>query len=478
MLRFFKDFCLYGLVGLIGKIAALFLLPVYTNILSREEYGVMTLILTCSGIIDLVSNLNLHSGITRDYYEDGVDRKRLVSTGFFSILGLSLFILIILLLTRQFWVERVLSLDAGYSLAVVMMMLSIPAASLQSYFAILTRFKKKALLFSVGAFVGLVIRIGTALLCVVHFRTGIMGIFLGELLAQMFCAIFYAYINREFLAITFEWTYLRRALLFALPTLPAILAVWLDTSVGQIMISKYISVSDLGVYSLALSITSVFTLLSTALQNVWSPYLYENYKLDSFRQQVRKLFTVCMVVIIVISVMLSLFSKEIILLLSNEGYLAATKYVTLLTIPAVLYLLFPIASSGISISRDTKHLGIAYIIGTSVNLLVLFFAIRKFGVIAVPACLALSRLTAYVYMYVISNRYGSFDLPNWMVALFLLVMTALVFVNDYDLTLAMRVAIAAVLVLLLAFWLCAKFNVRAIWLKINEKMKVDKQQQQ
>ena len=96
----------------------------------------MTLILTCSGIIDLVSNLNLHSGITRDYYEDAIDRKRLVSTGFFSILCLSIFILVNLLLTRQFWIERVLSLDAGYNSAVVLMMLSIPAASLQSYLRI------------------------------------------------------------------------------------------------------------------------------------------------------------------------------------------------------------------------------------------------------------------------------------------------------------------------------------------------------
>lgn len=476
MLRFFKDFCLYGLVGLLGKVVALFLLPVYTNILSKEEYGVMTLIIACRGIIDLVSNLNLHSGITRDYYEDGIDRKRLVSTGFFSILGLSLFILINLLLTRRFWIESVLSLDPGYSMAVVLMMLSMPVASLQSYFAIITRFKKKALLFSVGEFIGLVIRIGTALLCVVHFRIGIIGIFLGDLLALTFCVIFYAFINKELLAITFDWAYLRRALLFALPTLPAILAGWLDTSVGQIMISRSISVSDLGVYSLALSITSVFTFLTGALQNVWLPYLYENYKLDSFQQRVSDLFSLIMVAIIVISVILSLFSREIILLLSNEGYLAATKYITLLTIPAVLYLLFPIASSGISISRDTKHIGIAYIIGTSVNLLLLFFAIREFGVIAVPVCLSLSRLTSYVYMYVVSNKCFRFDLPNWMVALFLSAMIALAFLNDCDLKFAMRSAIAAILVLPLVMWIWAKFDVHAMLLKINVKKGVDSQQ--
>lgn len=443
MWRFFKDFCLYGLVGFIGKIAAVFLLPVYTNVLSREEYGAMALIITCSGVIDMVSNLNIHSGVARDYYEDGIDRKRLVSTGFFSILALSTFILVNMLLTRQFWMGRVLSLDAEYASAFALMLLSIPATSLQSYFAILTRFKKKALLFSVGALVGLVIRIGVALTCVLHFKTGIMGVFLGELLAQIFCAVFYAIVNREFLAWTYDRAYLRNALLFSIPTLPAILAGWLDTSVGQIMISKNISLSDLGVYSLAVSITSVFTFLSTAFQNVWYPFLYENYKLDGFNSQLRKIFTVCMISLTAISVVLSLFSREIVLLLSNEGYLAATKYVTLLTVPVVLYLIFPFGSSGVSIARATKHIGIAYVAGTAVNLSVLFFAIGKFGVIAVPLCLALSRLTSYVYLCIMSGRYVSFGLPNWMVALFLLVMTALFFVDSLELSLWTRSLVAA-----------------------------------
>lgn len=427
MWRFFKDFCLYGLVGFIGKIAAIFLLPVYTNVLTREEYGAMALIFTCSGLIDLVSNLNIHSGIARDYYEDGINRKRLVSTGFFSILVLSTFILLNMLLTRQFWMGKVLSLDSCYSMAFIMMLLSIPTGSLQSYFAILTRFKKKALLFSIGAFIGLIIRIGVAILCVVVLETGIVGVFLGEFLAQIFCTVFYAVINREFLTWSFDKKYLKNALLFSIPTLPAILASWLDNSVGQIMIGKNISLTDLGVYSIAISITSVFTFLSTAFQNVWYPYLYENYKKDTFKAQIKKLFTICMLSLTLVSVLLALFSKEIILLLSNEGYLAATKYVTILSVPMVLFFIFPFGSSGISISRDTKHIGIAYLAGSAVNLSVLFFTIGKFGVISVPICLGLSRLLSYFYLYFKSEKHVRLSLPNYLVLAYLLIMSLIYF---------------------------------------------------
>lgn len=458
MWRFFKDFCLYGLVGFIGKIAAIFLLPIYTNVLSREEYGAMTLIFTCSGIIELVSNLNIHSGIARDYYEEDIDRKRLVSTGFFSILILSTLILINMLLTRQYWMGTVLSLSSCHSIAFVLMLLSIPTASLQSYFAILTRFKKKVLLFSVGALIGLIIRIGVAIMCIVVLKTGIMGVFLGELLAQLFCVIFYACINREFIAFTFDFSYIKRTLIFSIPTLPAILAGWLDTSVGQIMIGKNISLLDLGVYSIAISVTSVFTLISTALQNVWYPYLYENYKLEGFKTQIKKIFTACMILLTAISLLLSLFSREIILLLSNEGYLAATKYITLLSMPMVLYLIFPFASSGISISRDTKHIGIAYVLGSVANLTVLFFTIRRFGVIAVPVCLALSRLTSYFYLNYVSEKRVRLHLPNYLVWFFLLAVTILFFVDKIELNLGIRVVVACCIIFPTLAYLLLKYD--------------------
>ena len=54
MNSFFKDFLIYGFASMVGKIAAIFLIPIYTNVLTREEYGAMALIVSCKGIIDLI----------------------------------------------------------------------------------------------------------------------------------------------------------------------------------------------------------------------------------------------------------------------------------------------------------------------------------------------------------------------------------------------------------------------------------------
>ena len=117
----------------------------------------------------------------------------------------------------------------------------------------------------------LLIQIIVSVIGVVYLHYGIAAIFAGILCGEMFGIFYFTYINRSNIGFTFDKSYLKRVLLFSIPTLPAILAGWIDSSIGQIIIGKYISKADLGVYSVALQLASVFSFISIALQNVWGP---------------------------------------------------------------------------------------------------------------------------------------------------------------------------------------------------------------
>ncbi|MCR5190869.1 MAG: oligosaccharide flippase family protein [Bacteroidales bacterium] len=417
MKRFFRDFMLYGMAGIFGKLAALLLMPVYTGILTQEEYGAMALILLCSGVIDLISNLNIHSGIARDYYENGVRRTKLVSTGLFSILTVSMTVLAMLFASRHFWMDHVIGLDRKFEWPFVVMLCGVPFGSLQSYFFLLTRFKKKPVLYMIGTLTALFIRLGVSIYGVVVMRAGIVSIFVGGLAASLFSICFFGIVNRNLIELTFSRDYLKRALLYSLPTLPAILAGWLDTSVGQVLISRSFSMEELGVYSVAVSLASVFTLISEAFNNIWSPYLFENYRQEGFWREIRRLFTLIVFGLVAVSVLLSLIAKPVVLIFSNPDYIEASRYLPLLCLPMSLYMLFPFASAGVSISRDTRHVGIAYVCGTALNLFLLFVSVGRLGIIAVPLCLSVSRLTAYIYLYIVSRKKVGYRLPNALLLL-------------------------------------------------------------
>lgn len=420
MFRFFKDFLLYGVTSVLAKIIAIFLMPVYTSVLTQEEYGAMALITSCKGIIDIISNLNIHSAVAREYYEENINRKRLVSTGFFSILSLSLFVLIVMLISNNFWSSTILDLPEQYSLAFCIMLCTLPAGSLFSYFSILTRFKKKPLLFSVGTLIQLLIQVSVSVVGVVVLRYGIVSVFVGVLLGELWGIIYFAYINRENIGFQYDFSYLKKALKYSIPTLPAILAGWIDSSVGQIFIGKYVSMADLGVYSIALSFASIFSLISIGLNNTWGPFLFENYKKEGFSQQVSNLFIVIVSGLIVVSVSVSLLSKELVLLFSNPSYIKASEYIALLCISMCIYLLFPIASSGIQILRDTKYIGIAYVVGSLFNILSLVILLPYWGIVTVPISLAFSRIVSYAIQYVVTRKNKILELPNQYVVVLIL----------------------------------------------------------
>lgn len=418
MFKFIKDFLIYGVASILAKIVGVILMPIYTSILTKEEYGSMAIILACKGIIDLLSNLNIHSGIARDYYEEDVNRKQLVSTGLYSIFGCSLLVLSFMLITKDIWVN-VLEIP-NYKTAFILAILTIPAGSLLSYFSILTRFKKKPILYSIATLLQLGTQISISIYGVVFLRAGIESVFWGVLIGEIVGIIFLYFINHSLFAFTFNPHYLKKALKYSLPTLPAIMANWIDSSVGQILIGKYISIDELGVYSIALQFVSIFSLISIALQNVWGPFLYENYKKDNFIQNVRTLYISLILLLITVSVSISILSKELILFLSNVQYLNASFYLTLLCIPSCIYLLFPIVSSGISITRDTKYIGIAYCIGSGLNLLSLLIFINKFGIITVPISLAISRIVSFNILYYVSKHKNILILPNRYIILLII----------------------------------------------------------
>lgn len=448
--------------------AAVFLIPVYTSILTKEEYGAMAMITACKGIIDLFSNLNIHSGISRDYYELEGDRKRLVSTGLFSILTCAMVVLAIISAFSHYITDNLLEIPNYYNAFMVMAM-SIPAGSTMSYFSILTRYKKKPTLFTIGSIMQLVIQISISIIGVIVLRIGIISIFLGILCGEIFSILYFGYINRRDIGFTFKKQYLCNALKFSIPTLPAILAGWLDSSLGQVLIGKYVSMADLGVYSLALSLSSVFTLLSTAFQNVWSPFLYENYKKPNFNNEARKLFATFCLALILITIIISAFAPELITLLSNKGYLDAAIYFPLLCIPMSVYLLFPFVSSGVSITRDTKYIGISYVGGSLLNVFLMFLLLKHLSILAVPIALCASRIFTFSFLYIVSNKKIEIKLPMDLIGVLVFVSVFIFLLNYFKSGLLVRACTFICLSSLVCYYIQYQYKyISAIRLQIRD----------
>lgn len=395
MFNFTKQFLIYGFASVLAKIAAVFLLPLYTNALSQEEYGALAMITAAKGVIDLFSNLNIHSGIARDYYEKNIDRIKLISTGFFSIIFFSLLFMCFMLFTKEYWISNVLHVEK-YERAFIIMLLTIPAGSLFSYFSILTRYKKKPIAFSIGSLLQLTVQIGLTVYFILVAKTGIEGVFYGILAGEFIGIIYFYILNREYIRFTFHKKLLKRVLKYSLPTLPAIAAIWADSNIGQLLIGNYISLEDAGIYSIALRIASVYLFIQQAFGNVWLPYVYENLNEENFEKNIMRIYNAATFLLLLVSVNLSVLAEKIVLLLTNPDYINAGKLLTLLTIPMSITILNQFVAIGPNISRKTKYISYANIIGSIANITCLLIFMPIYGVIVVPLCLLISTLSVFL----------------------------------------------------------------------------------
>ena len=59
MKKFLSQFVIYGCASMLSKIAAIFLMPLYTSILTTGEYGAMAMLASCSGVLGIVANFKI-----------------------------------------------------------------------------------------------------------------------------------------------------------------------------------------------------------------------------------------------------------------------------------------------------------------------------------------------------------------------------------------------------------------------------------
>jgi O-antigen/teichoic acid export membrane protein len=138
--------------------------------------------------------------------------------------------------------------------------------------------------------------------------------------------------------------------------------------------------------------------------------------------------------------------------LSNDEYLKAALYFPLLCIPMSFYMLFPIANSGIMISRETKYVGISYVTGSTINVITIIALIKYLGVYAIPIALSLSRLFTFEYMRRKSNRRLNLKCPYFILITLIVVSVGSFVVNLFEIKLYIRILSSCICVIFMYYY--------------------------
>lgn len=192
--------------------------------------------------------------------------------------------------------------------------------------------------------------------------------------------------NKNSLKIKNSWKYNRYILMTGGSLVLSTLSITLYTQISNILLAKYTSFSELGIYNVALTIGGAWAFVSIALITSYFPKIYATKNEVEEAQLLRQIHFIgigvgagCLLVVI-------LFGQLLIEWLYGPYYNESAKFLPLIVIATTLSTLGTISYRYIIKFNGYKYLSIKMFIISLLSLPLSYFLIRKYNVLGAAIC--------------------------------------------------------------------------------------------
>ncbi|MCH7385317.1 oligosaccharide flippase family protein [Acinetobacter dispersus] len=218
--------------------------------------------------------------------------------------------------------------------------------------------------------------------------------------------VFCLYIKEELiclLKVKFDYEILKKMLIFGFPLVISGLVFWLMQACSRIFLLNNSTLLEVGIFSVAVSISAGFSVLTTIFNTIWVPTIY---KLIKEGDPVKEVEYVSQFIALVISFIL--FSICLVMPLIPKflpNTYSGIEYIILLCVlQPLLYTLSESTAIGILVKRKTVLSIFSSIIGLLANMLLLWFLVRSNGAIGAAISIAISFWIYFILRTEISSR--------------------------------------------------------------------------
>lgn len=462
---------IYGLGSVLQTALGFILIPLYTRYYSTDMYGALALITICGSLAGSVFYLGASSALSRSYFDygEGIERKKVISTSLYlSLVGACAQILMGFLFKEK--LSLLLFNTDAYAIHIFIILLSSVLSFLNTLFYILLRFQRKSKQVVITNLISLIMSASLIATFLIVLKLGVMAPILGQFINQvLLCGILF-YLTKESFVLAYSKMELKIQLQFGLPTIFVGLANYVLTSIDRFLLNKFCTLKEVGVYSLGFLLgTSINVLFITPFGQIWAPMRME-YRKDGNAQDLYKLMlTYYFIIGLFVTIGVSIFSKEILMLISGRTeYLVAYKVVPFVMIAFLIYGIIGIIDNGIYFARKISYHAYIFWSCVVINWILNYTLIPIFGYMAAAYSLLITFSVTFGLVFIVSNRLFKIELESGRLAKIfissvLVLMVGLTLING-DLIKVVLVK-STLMIALVAFWY-------TFVLEKNEKTKI------
>ncbi len=386
---------IYGLGGLVSRILAVILLPLYTHYLTPSDYGKVETLVALTTVLIILLRGGIQTAFFRFWFDsdERADHLRVLRTSFWFTMAMATAGLAIgLALAGP--ISEALFPGADQANLVRASFVALWAAMNYEQLTWVFRVEQRPVAFVVASLSNIVLTVAGTLLLVVVWERGAIGVIVGNFSGTLLVYLALLVYRRDQLGLQFDRGLLREMNRFGLPLLPSALFLWATNFSDRFFLVKLADDAEVGLYSVGVRIASAMVLLLTAFRTAWPAFAYSIRDDDEARGTYAYVLTYLVFVSSWLAVALGLVSPWLVSWLATDAFAEASRVVGLLAFAAVAFAVYIVVSIGVGRIKRTQYMWIVTLAGALVNLTLNLALIPAYGMMGA----AVATLAAFVVM--------------------------------------------------------------------------------
>jgi O-antigen/teichoic acid export membrane protein len=394
--RLGKHSAIYGLGGLVSRILAVLLLPLYTRYLSPSDYGKVETLIALTTVLGILLRMGITSAFFRFYFDSADEGHRLLvlRTSFWFTMGMATLGLV-LGVAFSSWISEWLFGSTGSADLVAASFVGLWAGMNWDQMTSLFRVEERSVAFVTATVANILVTVGATLLLVVALEKGPLGVIIGNFIGTL--AVYFVLLGyrRDQLGLQFDRRLLREMNRFGIPLVPTAVFLWVTNFSDRFFLVKLTDPAQVGLYSVGVRIASAMVLLLTAFRTAWPAFAYSIDDEGEAQRTYAFVLTYLVLVTTWVATGLALLSPWLVEWLAAPAFSKASRVVGPLAFAAVAFGGYIVVASGVGRARRTQFnwvvTGAAAAVNASLNLIL----IPPYGMMGA----AVATVAAYVTMF-------------------------------------------------------------------------------
>ena len=408
--RLGSETVVYGTSTIVGRFLNFLLVPLYTNVLRPDQYGIITYVYSIMAFVNVIYSYGMESAYFKysSTLEIGTGRENF-TTPFSSLFASSLFFS---------WaiagfaspVAGAMSLPPEYGRIVYYMaaILAFDALAIVPFASL--RMEHKARQFATLKFVNIIVNVVMNIVLLVTLHAGIEGIFISSLTASVVTFLLLLPTVYRHLGGRFNPALFRSLLKFGLPSIPAGLSATAVQVIDRPILRALTNDATVGIYQANYRLGIFMMLIVSVYDYAWRPFYFSTAKDPNAKEVFARTLTYLVLLMAGVFLVLTFFIGDIVKVsffgrhIISPAYWSGLSIVPIVLMGYIFLGIYTNLSAGIYIEKKTHYLPLITFLSALVNVVANYLLIPPMGMMGAAWATFLAYFVMAVAGYVIAQR--------------------------------------------------------------------------